>query len=115
MLVLADLLSWSMIRVHTLLFLLVSDWTIALHVGNLCNAAEQRTTSTAPVRVRADEVVGEAGLERYDALQVLDLLVGELNLKGLDVGVEVLDLAAADEREDVGRFGHDVCQGHGSR
>lgn len=51
--------------------------------------------------VFSDEVVGKAWMERNDAFVILDLLVGELNLQGLDVVVQVFNLPAANDREDV--------------
>lgn len=46
------------------------------------------------MRVRTNEVVGEAGLELDDRLEVLDVFDGELDVERLDVVLEVLDLAS---------------------
>ena len=54
------------------------------------------------------EVVREARLEGQDALEVLDLLVAEADVQRLDVALELLDLAAADDGEDMCRLLHDV-------
>lgn len=45
------------------------------------------------MRVGPDEVVREADFEVEHALQLVDLLLRELNLQGLDVLVKVLDFA----------------------
>lgn len=45
------------------------------------------------MRVGPDEVVGEADFVVEHALQLVDLLLRELNLQGLDVLVKVLDFA----------------------
>jgi hypothetical protein len=50
------------------------------------------------VRVRTNKVVGETGLERDDRLEVFDVFARELDVKGLDVVLEVLDFAAGRAR-----------------
>jgi hypothetical protein len=50
------------------------------------------------VRVRTNKVVGETGLERDDRLEVFDVFARELDVKGLDVVLEVLDFAAGSSR-----------------
>jgi hypothetical protein len=72
----------------------MADRLLALHERNLRGASKERARLFAVVRVRADEVVGEAGLERDDRLEVLDVFGRELDVEGLDVVLEVLDLAA---------------------
>jgi hypothetical protein len=74
---------------------LVADGLVSLHVSHGRNASDEHTRLAAVVRVRADEVVGEAGLERDDRLEVVDVFGRELDVEGLDVVLEVLDFAAA--------------------
>lgn len=59
--------------------------------GGYC--AEQTRCLSRDMRVGPDEVVGEADFEVEHALQLVDLLLRELNLQGLDVLVKVLDFA----------------------
>lgn len=54
------------------------------------------------------DVKGEAELERHDAFKELDLLRGERDSERFDVRLQVLYLATADDREDVGRLQHEV-------
>ena len=58
-----------------------------------------------------EEVHREAHLERQDALEVRDLLRRERDGERLDVVVQMLDLAAADDGEDVRRLLHNVRNG----
>ena len=55
--------------------------------------------------------VREALIERQYTLEERDLLVAERDLEGFDVGLEMLDLASADDGENVWRFLHHVCNG----
>lgn len=48
------------------------------------------------MRVSTEKVVRKSKLERGDGLEVLDVLVGEGDLEGFDVILEVLDLSAPD-------------------
>jgi hypothetical protein len=73
---------------------LVTNRLLALHERHLRGARKERARLFAVVRVRADEVVGEPGLERDNRLEVLDVLGRELDVEGFDVVLEVLDLAA---------------------
>lgn len=59
--------------------------------GGYC--AEQTRCLSRDMRIGPDEVVGEADFEVEHALQLVDLLLRELNLQGLDVLVKVLDFA----------------------
>jgi hypothetical protein len=72
----------------------MADRLLALHERNLRGARKERTRLFAVVRVRADEVVGETGLERDDRLEVFDVFGRKLDVEGLDVVLQVLDLAA---------------------
>jgi hypothetical protein len=70
------------------------DRLLALHERNLRGTSKERARLFAVVRVRADEVVGETGLERDDRLEVFDVFGRKLDVEGLDVVLQVLDLAA---------------------
>ena len=50
----------------------------------------------------------EPEVERNDTLDLLDVLRRESNLERLKILVQVLDLAPADDREDVGRPLEDI-------
>ena len=50
----------------------------------------------------------ESRVERQDALDELDVLLGQRDAQSLDVSLEVLDLASADERKDVGHLLHHI-------
>ena len=50
--------------------------------------------------------------ERLRSLDLLDLRVGECDVEGLDVALELLDLAAADDGEDVRGLLHHVRNCH---
>lgn len=76
--------------------LLATNRNLALDIRHGSNASDERARLLAIVRVRADEVVGEARLEFDDRLEVLDVLARELDVEGLDVVLQVLDLAAVD-------------------
>ena len=54
----------------------------------------------------------EAGIERHSAFNLPDVLGSEGDIECLDVAEEVLNLAAADDREDIGNLLHDVRNGH---
>ena len=76
------------------------------------------TTGTMGAFVGGDEaavreIARETDVERQRALELLDLLVGQVDRQALDVGFEVLDLAPADDREDVLRLLHHVRDGDG--
>jgi hypothetical protein len=94
-------------------FLLMADRLLALDVRHRRNTGNERTRLLAVVRVWTDEVVREARLELDDRLQVLDILARQLDVKRLDVVLQVLDLPATDDREDVGCLGHDICESDG--
>lgn len=51
-----------------------------------------------------DKVVRESRVEVVALLDVFDVLGGELEAESLDVGFEMVDLGAADERKHVGRL-----------
>ena len=51
----------------------------------------------------------ESNIERKNALKVLDMLWGEGNVEGLDILVQVLDLATTNDGEDVRSLLHHVC------
>lgn len=65
------------------------------------------------IGVRGDEVVREPDIKWLDTFKARNLLVGELDAQRLYVVHKVLDLAPADDGEDVGCFGHDICQRDG--
>lgn len=75
---------------------LVADRLLALHEGHWRGASKKWARLSAIVRVRANEVVGEPGLERDDRLEILDVFGGELDVERFDVVLEVLDLAAVE-------------------
>ena len=54
----------------------------------------------------------EAPLERRRVLEELNLLRGELDVQRLEVRLELLDLASADDGEDVRRLLHHVRNGN---
>ena len=58
-----------------------------------------------------DEAAGEADVEGYGALDLLHVVLGEHDVEGLEVRVELLDLAPADDGEHVWDFLHDVRDG----
>lgn len=58
------------------------------------------------------EVVREAGFERTEALEVLDLLFGEADVQRLDVTLELFDLPAANDWKDVGGLMVHIREGH---
>ena len=62
-------------------------------------------------RATYEVTVRESKVERKDALEVLDVLLGKRDVQSFDVGLELLDLAPADERENVGQLLHNVCNG----
>lgn len=76
--------------------LLATNRNFALYVRHGSNASNERAWLLAVVRVRANEVVGEARLELDDRLEVLDVFARKLNVERLDVILQVLDLAAVD-------------------
>ena len=51
----------------------------------------------------------ESNIERKNALKVLDMFWGEGNVEGLDILVQVLDLATTNDGEDVRSLLHHVC------
>ena len=57
-----------------------------------------------PTAVLEDEIEREAVLEGRGAVNLVDLLVAEFDAQRLDVGLEMLNLAPADDGEDVGRL-----------
>lgn len=60
------------------------------------------------VLLRVEEVHREAGVEGDGVVDLLHVLLGHLDAQGFDVGLEMLDLALADDGEDVGCFVEDV-------
>jgi hypothetical protein len=77
---------------------LMADGLVPHHISHGSSASNERPRLAAVVRVRANEVVGETGLERNDRLEVLDVFARELDVEGLDVVLEVLDFAAGGSR-----------------
>ena len=51
-----------------------------------------------------DQFVGESGIERDDALLVCNLLIRKGDLQRFDVRLQLLHLAASDDRSDVWVF-----------
>lgn len=64
-----------------------------------------REKSTYKHRVR------ESRVERYYTLEILDLVCRQCDLEGVNVRLKMLNLAAANDREDVRRLLHDICDG----
>lgn len=54
----------------------------------------------------------ETLLKRHNAVQELDLLGRKGDIERLDVGEQVLDLPAADDRADVWELLHTPCDCH---
>lgn len=75
--------------------------------------SQQIARLTGPLGIDAEEIAGEADVEVCLALEELDLLIAQLQTQGLDVVHEMLDLAAADDGEDVGGLLHDISEGDG--
>ena len=80
-------------------------------LGGIGTRNQERRASD--IGVRGDEVVGESRVKGLDALEVFNLLLGKLDAEGLDVVLQVLDLTAADHREDIASLGHNIGQGDG--
>lgn len=59
------------------------------------------------------EADGETDIELGRALDLIDILGAQLQPQRLDIGLQVLDFAPADDGEHVGRFVHHVRQRHG--
>lgn len=57
------------------------------------------------------EVHREAIVERHSGLDLIDLLLTELELQRLNVALQVVDLPATDNGENMRRFVHDIRQG----
>lgn len=53
----------------------------------------------------------ETRVKGVDALKVFDLRWGKFDAQRLDVVLEVLDFAATNNRENIGRLGQDVGEG----
>lgn len=120
---------------HLLVALLVSNRLASPNKRHRRNSTQQPGCLSGDVRVLSNEVVRElsksnlsatlfpcidslstyARLEWHNALQVLNLLVRQLDLKSLEVRLQVLDLSASDDREDVGCFRHHVGKSDGGR
>ena len=58
------------------------------------------------------ELIRESVAERKDALEVLEMLWGKRDFECLDVGMQVLDLAPTDYREDIWRLVKDIRNRH---
>lgn len=80
------------------------------HLGQPHIAAIERRSL---LRRAEKEVHGEPNFEGVRRVDLIDVLLCELDLEGVDVAFEVRRFAAADDREDVGRFGHDVGEAGG--
>jgi hypothetical protein len=115
----------------------MADGLVPHYISHGSSASNERPRLAAVVRVRANEVVGETGLERNDRLEVLDVFARELDVEGLDVVLEVLDFAArsrdvlaafllqqrmrilqnlpSNDGEDVGCLSHHVGKSDGGR
>lgn len=93
--------------------LLLDKRSLRHGVGDLGRHGDGHGTLAGGPGGLSDKVAGEAGVQGALTLEVLDLVVGQLEAEGLDVVLEVLDLAAADDGEDVGGLLHDVGEGHG--
>lgn len=78
----------------------------------MCRHGQEGIRLAAPLWIAAEETRGEAEIELGLALEERDLFVGQFETQRLDVVHEMLDLAATDDGEDVGRLLHDVCEGH---
>lgn len=76
--------------------LLAANRNLALDVRHGSDASNERARLLAVVRVRTNEVVGEARLELDDRLEVLDVFARKLDVERLDVVLQVLHLAAVD-------------------
>ena len=76
----------------------MANGLVSHHVRHGSSASNERPRLPAVVRVRTNKVVGETGLERDDRLEVFDVFARELDVKGLDVVLEVLDFAAGSSR-----------------
>ena len=55
----------------------------------------------------------EADIELGRGLNLLDIRLSQLQAQGLDIALQMLDLAPADDGEHVGRFVQHVRQRHG--
>lgn len=58
-----------------------------------------------------EEVHREADVEGDGVVDLLHVLLRHLDAQGFDVGLEMFDLALADDGEDVGCFVENVCEG----
>ena len=54
-------------------------------------------------------VVWEADVKRMYAIDLVNVLFAEGHFKRLDICVKVFHLSPANNREDVGRLLHDIC------
>ena len=63
------------------------------------------------VAVTVDEVHREPDIERRCAINLIEILIGEAHAQCLHVGLEMLNLALTDDREDVRCLVHDVSEG----
>lgn len=50
----------------------------------------------------------EPGVKRHSSLDLADILVAELECKSVDVALQMLDLATANDGEDIGSLVHDI-------
>ena len=83
-----------------------------MSIGELdCVGPRDQERRPSDIWIGRDEVVWESRVEILDALEVSDSLLGELETQRRDIVLQVLDLPAAHDGKDVGRFGHHVRQG----
>ena len=73
------------------------------HVNSGDNSAEKATH---------DEGVREALVKRHHIIEELDLLGREGDIEGLEVGLQMFDLATSDDGEHVGHFLHSPRYGN---
>lgn len=74
----------------------------------MTHSAQERNILRTPGRVskRTQEVVREAQVKVIPGLDLRNILRRELQAEGFDVGLEMLDLAAADDGEEIGGLHH---------
>lgn len=88
--------------------ILLAPRCLGLGIADLGDGGDDPGTLARGFGALADEIAGESRFELGLALEEGNLLWGQLDGQGLDVVVQVLDLAAADDGEHVGRLLHHV-------
>jgi hypothetical protein len=63
------------------------------------------------VFAREDEAHWETRIERYGRIDLVHIFFGQLDLKSLHVGFQVLDLPLPDYRENVRCLVEQICKG----